>query len=297
MPRCSELQRMEAMTMIKVTLDRPAESLTAGPGRPGAPHTGASGRPAAVRNARRHGAAPDRYPVTGCRGRLRTVSSPRLKGPNTVTDELVLPRVASGDPGAVRECIDRYGGLVWSLARRLCPSTSEAEDAVQEIFVSLWRSSGRFNPEMGSEATFIATIARRRLIDRARRRSRRLTAAPLEEGFAEAAGGRDGDVAQETTERTEDAKLALEVLGELSEDQQRVLRMSILHGVSHEKIATATGMPLGTVKTHIRRGLIKARTRLDEIKRNRSQGSGEANGAAATLSAANGSSAPTGGSA
>ncbi|MEM1186417.1 MAG: sigma-70 family RNA polymerase sigma factor [Planctomycetota bacterium] len=210
-----------------------------------------------------------------CRTSNSLIPSRRLKGLSDVSNDLVLHRVASQDQGAVRECIDRYGGLVWSLARRLCPNSTDAEDAVQDIFVSVWRSAGRFDPEMGSEATFIATIARRRLIDRARRKKRALAAAPLEEGFAEAAGEDGTGQAERLATLGEDAKIAVGLLEELSEDQQRVLRMSIFHGVSHEKIAAATDMPLGTVKTHIRRGLLKARKILEQRQRNRTSGDAE----------------------
>ena len=71
--------------------------------------------------------------------RLRSVS--RLKGLDTGLTETVLHRVAEGDPQAVKDCIEQFGGLVWSLARKLCPDRSEAEDAVQEIFVSVWKSA------------------------------------------------------------------------------------------------------------------------------------------------------------
>ena len=216
-------------------------------------------------------------PPRSCRTPNRLIPSLRSKGLPSVADDLVLQRVAEQEPGAVRECIDRYGGLVWSLARRLCPNSTDAEDAVQEIFVSIWRSAGRFDPEMGSEATFIATIARRRLIDRARRKKRTLAAATLEEGYAEPVGEDGNDRAERLAALGEDSKLAKGLLEELSDDQQRVLRMSILHGVSHEKIAAATDMPLGTVKTHIRRGLIKARKILEERRRNRTSGDAESN--------------------
>ncbi|HEY1068798.1 MAG TPA: sigma-70 family RNA polymerase sigma factor, partial [Pirellulales bacterium] len=85
--------------------------------------------------------------------------------------DVLLPRVAAGQPSAVDECLARYGGLVWSLARRHTNNTSDAEDAVQEIFIDLWRSAARFNPQAASEATFVAMIARRRLIDRRRKQS------------------------------------------------------------------------------------------------------------------------------
>lgn len=185
-----------------------------------------------------------------------------LKGLGTdLTTDCVLKRVAQGDPAGVDDCIEQFGGLVWSLARQLCPDRSEAEDAVQEIFVSVWKSAARYDETMGSQATFIATIARRRLIDRARKRNRRLGAASLDESYAVPATSQDD---QRATPRavSEDAMIAERALRDLSDDQQQVIRMSIMHGLSHEQIARSTGMPLGTVKTHIRRGLIRVRKAL-----------------------------------
>ena len=77
-----------------------------------------------------------------------------------------LQRVADGDGDAIKICIDAYGSIVWSLARRMTTNNEEAEDAVQEIFIDLWKSAERFDPQQGSEVTFVAMIARRRLIDR-----------------------------------------------------------------------------------------------------------------------------------
>lgn len=194
----------------------------------------------------------------------------------------VLHRVARGDAEAVNECIDRFGGLVWSLARKLCPDRGEAEDIVQEIFISVWKSADRYDASMGSEATFIATIARRRLIDRARKKQRTLGAGTLDESFAVADPA--SRPASNPGARPDEASAAERALRELSEDQQRVLRMSIMHGLSHEQIAKAIDMPLGTVKTHIRRGLIRVRKVLEEQG---VRGSGGGGGASASGGAAN----------
>ena len=99
--------------------------------------------------------------------------------------------MAAGDPLAVQECLDAYGGLVWSLARRMFQSRDDAEDAVQEIFVDIWRNADRFDPAQASETTFIAMIARRRLIDRLRYSNRRLSPESLEDVVKEPASRAD----------------------------------------------------------------------------------------------------------
>lgn len=172
--------------------------------------------------------------------------------------DLVLQRVASNDPKAFRDALDQFGGLVWSLARRFSLNDADAEDAVQEIFLDVWRSAVRYDPQVASEATFIAMIARRRLIDRARRSGRRPQGQALSDLEASEPAG-----STPPAELRDDAARALDALGRLSPEQQRVLRLSVMHGLSHERIAEATGLPLGTVKTHARRGLIRLRELLE----------------------------------
>jgi RNA polymerase sigma-70 factor (ECF subfamily) len=171
--------------------------------------------------------------------------------------EGILKRVAAGDSGAVDDCLRQYGGLVWSLARRFSTDHAEAEDAVQEVFVDVWRSAGRFDENVGSEATFITMIARRRLIDRHRKRTRQIDAAALVE---ESLPGGDDD--KDRLEIAEDAAQARRALNQLRTEERRVLELSIYEGLSQSKIAEATQMPLGTVKTHARRGLIRLREML-----------------------------------
>jgi RNA polymerase sigma-70 factor (ECF subfamily) len=170
----------------------------------------------------------------------------------------ILHQVARGDQAAMQACIDRFGGLVWSLARRGAAGASDADDAVQEIFIDLWKSASRFDPSIATETTFVAMIARRRLIDRGRRRQRRLDTSTLPNAVQPAAAA-EPDVA----ERSEEASRAAAALERLRPEQQRVLQLSIYHGCSHEEISRATGLPLGTVKTHARRGLIRLREMLE----------------------------------
>ncbi|MES2523749.1 MAG: sigma-70 family RNA polymerase sigma factor [Gemmatimonadota bacterium] len=173
------------------------------------------------------------------------------------SDALLLPRLAAGDESAVAECVGRYGALVWSLARRWGSDTGDAEDAVQEIFFDLWKTASRFDGARTTEAGWVAMIARRRLIDRARRHARQPGLDALPEGF-DIADEREPDL-----DREERARRARAVLDELSPAQRQVLELSLLHGRTHEEIAAATDTPLGTVKSHIRRGIQRARALLE----------------------------------
>ncbi len=169
----------------------------------------------------------------------------------------LLVRIASGDADAVGKCLERYGSMVWSLVSKAWKDAATIEDLVQEIFIDLWKSAGRFDPEKASEATFIATIARRRVIDRRRREGR----APEHELIEQNDFGRE-DTDLSSVDLEDEAQLARDALDELKPDQRRVILMSVVDGLTHHEIATTTGIPLGTVKSHIRRGLDQAAQKL-----------------------------------
>src|SRR5271154_5383445 len=119
----------------------------------------------------------------------------------------VLQRIAGGDAAAVSECMQTYGALVWSLARRLSRTNSDAEDATQEIFLDIWRSAGRFDATQGSDKVFIAMIARRRLIDRLRKKSAEPPMDPVE--VLESVAWSDPGTLAETSVEAEQAARAL----------------------------------------------------------------------------------------
>jgi RNA polymerase sigma-70 factor (ECF subfamily) len=165
----------------------------------------------------------------------------------------LLPRIANGDELAVREVVARYGPLIWSLVRRWSPDTNDAEDAVQDVFVDLWRSAARFDASRSTEPGFVAMVTRRRLIDRLRKRQRAIEFEPLSDN-TDMAIDQEPDIDREVRiERARDALRALPTA------QRTMLELSLLHGRTHDEIARETNTPLGTVKSHIRRGLQRAR--------------------------------------
>ncbi|HEX8736218.1 MAG TPA: RNA polymerase sigma factor [Pyrinomonadaceae bacterium] len=166
----------------------------------------------------------------------------------------ILQRIAAKDKTAAQECLNAYGGLVWSLARRMCRNMDDAEDAVQEIFIDIWKNAERFDETQASETTFVAMIARRRLIDRLRKSQRQPQIDSIEEMTIEPVKAQDKQM-----QTAVEAQQAAEALNALRPEQRQVLQLSIYQGMSHQEIADATGMPIGTVKSHARRGLMEIR--------------------------------------
>lgn len=166
----------------------------------------------------------------------------------------LLARVAAGDQAAVQACLEQFGSLVWSLARRFISNQADAEDAVQEIFIDLWSSAARYDSSKASETTFVALLARRRLIDRLRKSRREPRMEELEAAADLEGPDRRPDIALGV-----DAARAARLIRTLRPEQQQVIKLAVYEGHTHQSIADALQIPLGTVKTHLRRGLLKVR--------------------------------------
>jgi RNA polymerase sigma-70 factor (ECF subfamily) len=174
--------------------------------------------------------------------------------PRRPVGDSVLERVAHGDASAVRECIDQFGSLVWSIASRLTSTRADIEATVQEIFADVWRSAARYQPEQGSEEVFITMIARRRLIDRMRRAARG--------GRARASDDNDspgwGDPST-SANVCDEARAARRSITRLRPELRMVLELGVLQGSSHSDIAHRLQMPVHTVKSMMARALIQVR--------------------------------------
>lgn len=175
---------------------------------------------------------------------------------DSIAQEPILPRVAAGEPRAMNECITRYGGLVWGIIRRSVKNTTAAEDLVQEVFTEIWKKAAFFDPAVASEATFIALVARRRSIDFLRRQGRQPDFDPLE-----AAGSIPASSAPAPSLNC-DPEAVKSSVASLPDDTRELFRLFFDEGFTHPEIAEKTGLPLGTVKTRLRRGLITLREQL-----------------------------------
>ncbi len=168
------------------------------------------------------------------------------------TDTTILQRIAAQDKQAVKECVDQYNGLIWSIIRNAGFHNGEAEDLVQNIFIEIWKSASRFDPNIRSEAVFISMITRRRMIDFLRKKITEKDRFEFREELPSVPAYSDDRLADSF-----DVQSLRDNIGALNEDEQQVLKLSTVLGLSQSEIASKTGLPLGTVKSHMRRGIQK----------------------------------------
>jgi RNA polymerase sigma factor (sigma-70 family) len=170
-------------------------------------------------------------------------------------DEALAEAFRSGDQAALRQMYLRFGGAVLHLAARTLPTRADAEDVTQATFVAAWVGREAFDPDRGSLLGWLLTIARRKAIDR-------LRAVARENRINDAVRARpDPPVAPPHPERVVDRLVVADELAQLPPEQRRVLELAFYDDLTHEKIAAVTGLPLGTVKSHLRRGMARLRRR------------------------------------
>lgn len=177
----------------------------------------------------------------------------------SLADEDLARGLAAGDEGCLEAAYHRWSALVYTLARRSLGDAREAEDVTQQVFIGVWRGRGGFRPERGTLGGWIVGITRRKIADALSARTRRLA---LVVSAASSLILSDPVVRQPDTAL--DRVLVLHELAKLPSAQQRVLRLAFYEDLTQTQIAELTGWPLGTVKSHARRGLHQLRRCLQQ---------------------------------
>jgi RNA polymerase sigma-70 factor (ECF subfamily) len=177
---------------------------------------------------------PDIIVGVGCEGR----------GMRVIEDEVLARRVASGDEGALSELYGRYAGLVYGAGLRYLGDRGAAEDLVQDVFVSVWRGAGSFDPAKASFATWIFRITRNRATDLIRRRRARVRTVGEDHFKPPLEPGEEGLV--DEIARSFDVAAGL---SRLSPVHREVLVLAYLEGLTQREISEQTNTPLGTVKS------------------------------------------------
>jgi len=175
-----------------------------------------------------------------------------------ISDEELISRIQRRDRDAFAEFYDRFSSKLMGVAVVILKNESEAEDILQESFLYFWNKAADFDPKRGKVFTWAVLVVRHRAIDRLRYLGRRPHVAT--DDFVQEIGGmvheNTPDVEAQTTDRHQTARA---LLNGLPKDQRSMLGLAFLQGLTHAEIAQRLELPLGTVKTGIRRGLQRLR--------------------------------------
>ena len=170
-----------------------------------------------------------------------------------LSDEALVALAARGEEVALAELYDRFGRVAYGLALRILRDAALAEDAVQEAFVAVWRSAGRFVPGRAKASTWILTLVHRRAVDLVRREERRRTD-PLE-----SAPEPTGAAADEQAGLRQQREVVRDALRQLPPDQREALELAYYGGYTQSELAERLGVPLGTIKSRMFAGLTRLR--------------------------------------
>ncbi|WP_432491863.1 RNA polymerase sigma factor [Kineococcus gypseus] len=176
-----------------------------------------------------------------------------------VDDAALARALVAGDERALAEVFRRFAPLVNALALRRLPE-ADAQDVVQAVFVAAWRSRGTYDPARSSLPAWLVGITRHRVADALRARHRD---AEVSTDEPEAVAGPRLQAEPDPAERAADRLVLLDELDHLGEPQRTLLRLAFFEELSHTEIARRTDLPVGTVKSHLRRSLLRLRTRLE----------------------------------
>jgi RNA polymerase sigma-70 factor (ECF subfamily) len=180
----------------------------------------------------------------------------------TLPDDALLRLISYGRAEALSELYDRYGRLIYSLALRMSGDGEVAEDLTQEVFLQVWRNAAYYKPERGRVVTWMASITRYRAIDRLRRIRSRPPVQDLGEISLDSLIEDNKPAPEEVVALMQQRRQVQEAVDRLPPDQKQVLFLAYFKGYSHSEIADTLGLPLGTVKTRIRLGMLKLRLAL-----------------------------------
>ncbi|HEY7717601.1 MAG TPA: ECF RNA polymerase sigma factor SigK [Pedococcus sp.] len=171
----------------------------------------------------------------------------------------LLRSSARGDEEAFARLYDLTSSRLFGLVLRVVRDPAQSEEVTQEVFLEIWRSAARFDPDRGSAMSWMMTIAHRKAVDRVRSAE---AATRREQSYERTTRERDYDVTAEQAERDLDGQRVRRALESLTETQRGALELAYFGGYTHTEVAALLGIPLGTAKTRIRDGLIRLRDTL-----------------------------------
>ncbi len=180
-------------------------------------------------------------------------------------DIQLIGRIVQQDEAALRRLVEKYKSRLMGLAFKTVYSKELAEEVVMDVFVRVWEKAALFNSEKGNLRGWLFQMTRNRAIDYLRKSGRRVDDTAV--GWTDVHDNvipATGDDPEKQAQQKDLALVVQTALSQLSEDQQKVIGLAYFKGLSNSQIANETGIPLGTVKTRIRRGMLKLKDFLSE---------------------------------
>ena len=179
-------------------------------------------------------------------------------GLDEASDEKLMEAITDRRQVALRTLYERYGKTLKSVITRVVHEETEADDVLQEIFLQIWKEASNYSPKAGRPLGWVVTLARRRAIDRLRRRQAYCRAKDrFEVHVGQQPGSRARNKISDDLIRSDLRQFLNRQLSTLPEFQRQVIELSFFEGRSHLEISHLTGTPLGTVKTRLELGLRK----------------------------------------
>src|ERR1044071_417386 len=178
-------------------------------------------------------------------------------GLSSIPDEALLKKISRRNQVALTELYGRYGQMLRTLIDNLVHEGAEADDVLQEIFLQIWKEADNYSPKAGKPIGWIVTIARRRAIDRLRRRQAYSRAQERYRQLLERQPQRPRRDAERSFVLGDLRRFLKKRMRTLPRFQREAIELAFFNGLSHREIASATHAPLGTVKTRLELGLQK----------------------------------------
>lgn len=189
-------------------------------------------------------------------------SVPMVSGWKGQPDLAVISALQAGDGKAVGEIYDRYGLMVYRLALKILGNSNDAEDLTQEVFVTFWQGANKYEPQRGALSTFLAVVTRSRALNKLRQNKSRQN---LAEQYGQNAPHCTPATGLDTAHLETLADRVGAALAQIPLEQRQTIELAYYGGLSQSTIADQLEIPLGTVKTRSRQGLLKLKTLLQDL--------------------------------
>ena len=189
-----------------------------------------------------------------------------------IEEQGLVKRIASGDSAALRSLHEKVARPLYSQALKMLSNPLEAEEVVQDVFVSLWKNAGKFETGKAKVFTWLTVLTRNKCIDKIRARQRRIPAADTRDDGDQVVAEIDGTTAVEELTKKERLEGIKAALSKIPDEQREAVELAFFSGLTHVQVAEKLGISVGTAKSRIRYAFQRLRSLLGTAKNEETTG-------------------------